>query len=140
MADRRDHADQLEAAAAQAVAALRLVVPGRDWLDELLNAGGDGLKSAEAAYIAGTSDSTVRRAAMAAALTDKPIGILMAGAVWLFSLRRLLDAIEEDEGLPARLAAQSRADKTAELRELRQKSACLQLPRQIDGGYRGRAA
>jgi hypothetical protein len=138
---RCDHADKLEAAAAQAVAALRLaVVPGRDWLDELLGVGGDGLTSTEAAIIAGTSDSTVRRRAVDAALTDKPIGILMAGAVWLFSLCRLLDAIEEEKGRPARLAAQSRADKNAGLRGQRQKSADLQLQRQTDGGDRGRAA
>jgi hypothetical protein len=126
-AARRDHADQLEAVAAQAVATLRLDVPGRDWIDQLLDAGGgDGLTSTEAAYVAGVHPDTVRRRAEAAALTDRPIGVLMAGAVWLFSLRRLLDAIEHRDGLPGRLAAQSRAQKNAALRFQPEKSA--QIP------------
>ena len=112
--------------AAQAVASLRLDVPGRDWIEQLLDAGGDGLTSTEAAYVAGVHPDTVRRRAEAAALTDKPIGVLMAGAVWLFSLRRLLDAIEHRDGLPARLAAQSRAQKNAVLRFQPEKSA--QIP------------
>jgi hypothetical protein len=101
----RDLADQLEATTAQAVAALRLAVPGRDWIDEILDAGGDGLTSTEAADIADTSVSTICRRAADAALIHKPIAILFAGAVWLFGLRRLLDAIEERHGLPARLVA-----------------------------------
>jgi hypothetical protein len=104
-------AEHLEDAAAQAIAALRLDALDRDWLDEILDSSGDGLKSDQAAFVAGVSVDTARRRAEAAAFTDKPIGILMAGAVWLFSLRRLLDAIELKDGRPARLAAQSRAEK-----------------------------
>jgi hypothetical protein len=120
----RDLAEHLEAVATQAVTALRQS-PGRDWLDEILDASGDGLRSHEAAYIADVSTDTVCRRAEAAALTGRPIGYLMAGAVWLFSLRRLLDAIELKYGLPARLAAQSRAEKTVILRSAPQKSAAL---------------
>jgi hypothetical protein len=118
-------ADHLEAVATQAAIALRLVTPARDWLDEILDASGDGLRSHEAAYIADFSTDTVCRRAEAAALTNKPIGILMAGAVWLISLRRLLVAIELEGGLPARLEAQTRAEKNAYLRLLPQKSAAL---------------
>jgi hypothetical protein len=122
---RDELADHLEAVATQAVTALRLVTPTHDWLDQLLDPYGDGLKSDEAAYVAGVSVDTARRRAEAAALTNKPIGILMAGAVWLFSLRRLLDAIELKDGRPGRLAAQSRAEKNAVLRFQLQNSACL---------------
>lgn len=66
---------------------------------------------------------TIRRRAETAALTDKPIAVLLAGAVWLFSRRRLLDSIEARDGLPARLAAETRARKNAELRSLSEKSA-----------------
>jgi hypothetical protein len=122
---RDELADHLEAAATQAANALRLVTPARDWLDEILDASGDGLRSHEAAYIADVSTDTVCRRAEAAALIGRPIGYLMAGAVWLFSLRRLLDAIELKYGRPARLAAQYRADKNAVLRSLPQNSAGL---------------
>jgi hypothetical protein len=120
-------ADRFEAMAAQTTAALRLIAPARDWLDELLDADGDGLTSSSAAYIADVSTDTIGRRADAAASTDRPLGMLMAGAVWLISLRRLLDSIELRDGLPARLAAQSRADKNACLRLLPQNSAHLPL-------------
>jgi hypothetical protein len=129
MDDRCDLADQLEATALRAVTALRLVVPGRDWLDEILDTDGDLIRSDQAAYIAGVSADTVGRRAEAAALAGKPIGALMAN-IWLISLRRWLDAIEDKDGRPARLAAQSRVaqsrvDKNADLRLLPQKSAGL---------------
>jgi hypothetical protein len=120
-AGRHHLADQLEAAAA----ALRLAaVHGRDWLDEILDADGDGIRSDQAAHIAGVSVDTVGRRAEAAAAAGRPIGVLMAG-VWLISLRRWLDAIEQRDGMPARLVAQSRVDKNADLRLLPQKSARL---------------
>lgn len=122
---RDELADHLEATATQAVTALRLVTPARDWLDEILHASGDGLRSHEAAYIADFSTDTVCRRAEAAALIGRPIGYLMAGSVWLISLRRFLDAIELKDGRPARLAAQYRADKNAVLRSLPQNSAGL---------------
>jgi hypothetical protein len=121
-----DLADRLEAAAAEATAVLRQIAAtsrDRDWVDEVVDAGGDGLKSDEAAYVAGVHVDTLRRRAEAAALTDRPIGYLMAGSAWLISLRRLLDAIERRDGKPARLAAETRARKNAELRLLSEKSA-----------------
>jgi hypothetical protein len=120
-----DLADHLEDTAALAVTALRLIVPCRDWLDEILDASGDGLRSHEGAYIAAVSVDTICRRAEAAALIGRPIGYLMAGSVWLISLRRLLDAIELKEGMPARLEAQTRADKNAFLRSQPQQSAGL---------------
>jgi hypothetical protein len=123
---RDDLADHLEAAAIQAATALRQS-PGRDWLDELLDYSGDALRSDQAAYVWDTSDDTIRRRAEAAALTGKPIGYLLAGAVWLISRRRLLDAIELEDGRHARLVAQTRADKSAALRFEPQKSAGLRL-------------
>jgi hypothetical protein len=83
------------------------------------------LRSDQAAYVWDASDDTIRRRAEAAAFTDKPIGYLMAGAVWLISLRRLLDAIEHEDGRPGRLAAQSRANKLAVLRLQPQTSAAF---------------
>jgi hypothetical protein len=85
-----DLADRLEATTAEAAAALRLQVAPKDWLDEILADGGDGLKSDEAAFIAGCSPDTIHRRAKAAAAAGKPIGVLFAGAVWLLSERRLV--------------------------------------------------
>jgi hypothetical protein len=111
-------AEHLEAAAV----VLRQCAPGRDWLDEVLDAGGDALKSDEAAYVADMSTDTMRRRAEAAADAGRPIAVLMAGAMWLFSERRLLNSIEVKEGKPARLEAESRARKSRDLRSSPQKS------------------
>ena len=46
-----DLASRLEAASAEAAAALRQPVPARDWLDEALDPHGDGLKSDEVGHI-----------------------------------------------------------------------------------------
>ena len=113
---RHDLADRLEADVAEAAAALRQIAPGRDWLDQLLDADGDALKSDEAGFIADVHADTIRRRAEAAAAAGKPIGILLAGAMWIFSLRRLLDAIEAKAGLPTRLEAETRARKSRDLR------------------------
>src|SRR5674476_1478262 len=100
MTNKNDLAGHLEAAAV----ILRQCAPGRDWLAQLLDADGDARKSDEAGFIADVHADTIRRRAEAAAAAGKPIGILLAGAMWIFSLRRLLDAIEAKAGLPARLA------------------------------------
>jgi hypothetical protein len=105
-------AEHLEAAAA----VLRQTATPRDWLDQLLDADGDALKSDEAGFIADVHPDTMRRRAEAAAAAGKPIGILLAGAMWIFSLRRLLDAIEAKAGLPTRLEAETRARKSRDLR------------------------
>jgi hypothetical protein len=111
-------ADRLDAAAraaTQAADAIRSIALARDWLDQL-DIDGDALKSDEAAYIGGVHPDTMRRRAESAALAGRPIGILLAGAIWLFSERRLLDAIESRDGRPARLVAESRAKKSREMR------------------------
>jgi len=117
-----DLAHRLQAVAAEVVTALRQVSAPRDWLDEL-EAGGDAVKADEAAFIADVSVDTVRRMAIAASEGGKPIGILVAGSLWLISRRRLLDAIELKEGRPARLQAESRARKSAEMRSPPQNSS-----------------
>ena len=98
-------------------------MPARDWLDEALDPHGDGLKSDEVGHIMDCSSDTARRRAEAAAAAGKPIAILIANAVWLFSERRVLSWIEAEFGLPARLAAETRAQKSRGLRSLPQKSA-----------------
>jgi hypothetical protein len=123
MTNKNDLAGHLEAAAV----ILRQCAPGRDWLDEVLDAGGDALKSDEAAYVADMSADTVRRRAEAAADAGRPIAVLMAGALWLFSEARLLGWIEAREGLPARLAAETRAKKSRELRSSSHNSARIPI-------------
>ena len=73
------------AAAADAIAALQTIDAPLDWVDEVIDADGDAIKTDEAAYIAAVSADTIRRRADAAAAAGKPFGILMAGALWLFS-------------------------------------------------------
>jgi hypothetical protein len=112
----RDLAARLIAIAGEAAAAVRekqpAPAPVRDWLSELLDiVGGDVCNSDAAAMIAGCHADTIRSRAVTAMETGQPIGILVAGSAWLFSIRRLLDAIEAKNGLPARLAAVSRAEK-----------------------------
>jgi hypothetical protein len=102
--------------AAEVGAVLRRLDRPRDWIDELAD-GGDALKSDEAAHVMGVHVDTARRYAEAAFMAGRPIGIRMAGgAFWLFSLRRILAAIEAEKGLSARLAAESRAKKSRVLR------------------------
>lgn len=105
------------------VAELRQVDADHDWLAQYLAADGDAIKSDEAAFIADCSTDTVVLRARRAAGTDAPIAILLAGAVWLFSRRRLLASIEIRDGRPGRLAAESRARKSTEMRLLPRKSA-----------------
>ena len=86
--------------------------PLRDWVDA--HRDGTAFGSDVAAFICGCSPDTVRRRAVDAATAGQPLGILQAG-VWLFDLRRLLDWIGRHQGLPARLAAETRAKKNAEM-------------------------
>jgi len=81
--------DEIPRLLEQIAARLRLRRPRRDWLDECLEADGDGLKTDEAAAIAGVSADTIRRRCEAAGAAGKPIGVLQARAVWLISQRRL---------------------------------------------------
>jgi hypothetical protein len=95
-------------------AAWRKRPESRDWIDEYLS--GEILLTDQAADIAGVSSETIRRRCESAALTNRPLGILIAGSVWLVSLARLLDQIELREGRHGRLIAESRAKKYAEMR------------------------
>lgn len=63
MADLLTH--RLEVIAAEAATALRQAATPRDWLDEILDADGDGLKSDEAAHIARVHVDTIRERAKA---------------------------------------------------------------------------
>ncbi|WP_197082754.1 hypothetical protein [Bradyrhizobium sp. LTSP885] len=92
--------------------ALQQHKPVRDWVDA--HRDGTAFGSDVAAFISGCSTDTVRRRAVDSAAVGQPLGILQAG-VWLFDLRRLLDWIERHQGLPARLAAETRAKKNAEM-------------------------
>lgn len=114
-------ADHLEAAASEAVQALRRLDQPRDWVDEI-QPGGDVLRVDGAAFVAGIHPDTLRDRAKAASASGKPIGYLVAGAVWLISRHRLLDWIEAHEGRAARLAAETRARKSAETGSLPEKS------------------
>jgi hypothetical protein len=112
---------------AEAADALRRTASPRDWIAEYLDDGdGDGIRSDEAGHIIGGpnggSADTAIRWADAAALAGKPIGFKVAGAVWIFSRRRILDMVERKGGRPARLEAESRARAWA-LRSPAQKSA-----------------
>jgi hypothetical protein len=90
-------------------AELRRRPAGRNWIDEFLS--GEILRSDQAAVIADVSPETIRRRCEAAALTNRHLGVLIAGSVWLVSREGLLDWIELREGKPARLAAATRAEK-----------------------------
>jgi hypothetical protein len=107
--DPRHLAQRLEEIAAE----LRQRPRVRDWVDAYND--GEAFGSDVAAFICGCSPDTIRRRADAAAAAGQPLGILNAG-VWLFDLHRLLNWIEQHQGLPARLAAESRARKNAEMR------------------------
>jgi hypothetical protein len=84
-----------------------------DWVSAF--ASGDALGTDGAAYVANCSAQTIRRRATEAAASGNPIGVWFAQSVWLISLARLLDWIEEHEGRPGRLAAMTRAKKYAAL-------------------------
>lgn len=80
-----------------------------DWVDAWID--GDAIRTDEAAYIYGHSAQTIRRLAEAAAVTGRPIGKQVSKSVWLISRRRILDWIEREKGLPARVEAGARAEK-----------------------------
>jgi hypothetical protein len=77
-----------------------------DWVGAFRD--GDVLTTDTAGHIAGVSAETIRRRAVESAALGRPIGVQHA-TIWMISRARLLDWIERDEGLPARLAAETRA-------------------------------
>jgi hypothetical protein len=85
------------------------VAPGGDWVDAFVEH--DCIGTDDAAFIADASRQTIRRHAAEAAAAGRPIGVCIARSVWLISLRRLLDWIEQNDGLPALVAAEARAKK-----------------------------
>jgi hypothetical protein len=109
LVDDREIADRLT----ELATALRQRAPVRDWVDAFND--GSAFGSEVAAFICGRSPDTVRRWAAEAAAEGQPLGILQAG-VWLFDEQRLLNFIERRHGKPARLAAETRARKSAEMR------------------------
>jgi hypothetical protein len=114
---RHDLADRLEAIAAQLRSQEPESAPARDWLAELLDIpGGDVINSDTAAVIIGCHADTARKRAVDATEAGKPIATLVANAVWLFSEARILADIEARDGLPARLAAATRAEKARNFR------------------------
>jgi hypothetical protein len=100
--------------------------PVGDWLAQYCASDGDVINTDEAAYVLGCHRDTARSRAERAARTEKPIGILIAGATWWFSEIRLLDSIEAESGRHERLAAETRA---AEMRKSRHKTKVMRLVR-----------
>jgi hypothetical protein len=94
------------------------LAPRRDWIDELLSADGDAIKTDGACEIFGLAADAVRERAVAAMIAKKPIGFLLAGAWWIYSEVRILNHIEAHHGLAARVVAQDRADKLRKARQL----------------------
>ena len=84
----------------------RIAETAADWVSAF---GDDGLRTDEAAVIAGVSAETVRRWCTEGTDAGEPIGVLIAGAVWLVSEARLLRAIERRRGVAERQAAEARA-------------------------------
>ena len=85
------------------------LAPSGDWVDAFVEH--DCIGTDEAAFIADASRQTIRRHAAEAAAAGRPIGVCIARSVWLISLRRLLDWIEQNDGRPALVAAEARAKK-----------------------------
>jgi hypothetical protein len=85
------------------------VAPSGDWVDAFVEH--DCIGTDEAAFIADASRQTIRRHAAEAAAAGRPIGVCIARSVWLISLRRLLDWIGQNDGLPALVAAEARTKK-----------------------------
>jgi hypothetical protein len=103
--------------------------PGPDWLQQLLDVDrGDVVATDVAAEIIGCHPDTARSRAVIAMESGEPIGILVAGSAWLFSIRRLLDAIEAKDGLPARLAAATRAEKARNFRSRPKLNGVVPIP------------
>ena len=75
----------------------RLTRTQPDWVDDYRS--GEVLKTDEAAIIAACSSETIRRRAAEAAERGRPIGVLIAKAVWFISLKRLLEDIELRDGI-----------------------------------------
>lgn len=84
-----------------------------DWFE--LFKTGEILTTEQAGHIAGLSGEQIRKRCVQTAEVGQPIGMQTA-AIWLVSMRRLLDNIEQYAGPHDRLVAESRARKMLEMR------------------------
>jgi hypothetical protein len=102
----------------------------RQWLDELAErleldwvsaySAGQALTTSEVAFVIDQSDDTVRRRVTEAASLSRPIGVLIAEAIYLIDVPRMLDFIEWRYGKHERLKAEGRLKKVRDLRSARQ--------------------
>ncbi|UPK32844.1 hypothetical protein IVB18_31970 [Bradyrhizobium sp. 186] len=107
--------ERIARALEQITAQVRKLPLSEDWVGAYTT--GDAVNSDTAAFIADVSSATIRRRAAEAAACAKPLGILIAGSIWLISKRRLIDWIRDHEGEHAALCAMTRATKLAQMTE-----------------------
>ncbi|QOZ24109.1 hypothetical protein XH93_11380 [Bradyrhizobium sp. CCBAU 51753] len=108
----------------QALADLELLESDHDVIGELLR--GSALDLDEAADAWQRSDETVRKECEKAAAKKRWIGFKFKGR-WIIGEKRLLNWIEQVDGLPARLAAESRLRKRAMQKAHRNQARCSPL-------------
>jgi hypothetical protein len=108
-----DEQERIARALEQITAQVRQLPPSNDWVDAY--GAGDAVNSDAAGFIADVSSATIRRRATEAAACGKPLGILIAGSIWLISKRRLIDWIRDHEGEHAALCAMTRATKLTQM-------------------------
>jgi hypothetical protein len=114
-----DDADRIARTLDALAAELRAMPPSVHWINQFRD--GEMILSGAAAEIADVSEETVRRRCKDSESSERPCGFLIA-SVWLISLQRWLDDIEERKGLHARRVAESRAKKLSEMRRSPQQS------------------
>jgi hypothetical protein len=78
-----DDPAQLAERLEQIAAMVRRLPAASDWIDAYLS--GEMLLTDQAVEIAATSTETIRRRCEATASTSRPLGVLIAGSVWLLS-------------------------------------------------------
>ncbi|MGY4287743.1 hypothetical protein ACVWXO_006963 [Bradyrhizobium sp. LM2.7] len=108
-----DQQERIARALEQITAQVGRLPPANNWVDAY--SAGDAVNSDIAGFIADVSSATIRRRAAEAATCGKPLGILIAGSIWLISTRRLIDWIRDHEGEHAALCATTRAKKIGEM-------------------------
>jgi hypothetical protein len=113
--------ERIARALEQITAQVRQLPRPSDWIDAYSE--GDAISTDIAAHIAEVSSATIRRRAAEAAACGKPLGILIAGSIWLISKTRLIDWIRDHESEYAALCATTRAAKVAQMSAPLQTSA-----------------
>jgi hypothetical protein len=83
-------------------------ITGSDWITAFTS--GEILRTEEAAMVGDVSPDTVLRRITESLQTDRPLGVRIVKSVCLISRCQWLDWIKRNEGLPAYLAAKTRAD------------------------------